>query len=64
MIISCPKCNRELEVERSAAVIPPHVKLPRAGLLDNEAMVIDGEPVVVTLLKMCRLSGAEFRRVA
>lgn len=63
MIISCPKCNRELEVARSAAVIPPHVKLPRVGLLDNEAMVIDGERVVVALLKMCRLSGAEFRRV-
>jgi len=63
MTLKCPRCGRELEVVRSTAVIPPHTKPPRSGFLDNGAMEIDGEIIVVTLYKTCRLSGAEFRRV-
>jgi hypothetical protein len=64
MTLTCPKCGSVLELVRSAASIPSHAMPPRSGYQNHKAVEIDGETVVVELRKLCRLSGAEFTRVA
>ena len=70
--LKCPKCGSVLELnvhhrvaERrtDATQIPAHRMPPRLGHLDNVAMEIDGEMVVVVLQPLCPLSGAEFKKI-